>query len=259
MKFNVEKLVYDLSSPRIETRRVAIQKLVWVDNPNIIDSLIHALDDEDIRVRFLAALALQKHPTERTKKKLIDHMINDRDGDVRAMCIGALSKASDDEIIDLLISTLDDPHPHVKMNAIRAFEYRNDGRALAQINKLLDDGNWHVARTAVEVLIKLKSITPHILETINRLRACPEAAVEKEMNEAMGKLLESVVETPEIIGPVIECRCKVISEEEEIGFRESMDAAREKIIEEECSFSLPPSYTLDDLEHLAKELLDKQE
>jgi HEAT repeat protein len=135
--------------------------------------LIKALDDEDCVVRRIAAEALRKLGDTRAVEPLIKALNdNDEDGRVRFVAAEALVKLLRDPCgVEPLIHALEGRNSSVRFVAAEALGKLGDARAVEPLARVLDDEDGDVCLVAAEALAKLVHDPRAIEPLINDPRA----------------------------------------------------------------------------------------
>lgn len=235
-----EELVDKTSSDNPDVRFLAVTRLRNSDDPRAVPVLIRLIDDRSAQVRSLAAIGLGYYADDSAREVLIDHLRNDENGSVRAMCAGSLGfiGGADNE----LIYALSDPDKTVKISAIVSLSHSGTLSAVPHIIKLLDDLEWDVRYFASTALLDLGVSNADVVEVLNALRDIPEA-------------IEFINSTPEldIMAEVLE---KFSDEYEQmdndLSFDETLDELRRRHGVEKVPY--PPEDPLGDLIERARQL-----
>ncbi len=110
---------------------------------NIEDYMIHAIYDEDVRVRYTVVRILGKFRVKKAEQQLINKLHND-ERKVRWRAARSLGQIGGKEVIPHLVRALDDDYSEVRWAAIRAL-----GRVDKDLEKDLEDD---------EIIDKIKSL-----------------------------------------------------------------------------------------------------
>jgi HEAT repeat protein len=126
-----------------------------------VESLIQALRDDDITVRYLAARTLGEIKDERAVEVLIPALkdegsiIGNHISYVRVKAAEALGKIGE-PAVELLIQALNDDDNNVRYLAAWALGEIRDKRAVESLNQLLNDSDANVRETAKESMKKIR-------------------------------------------------------------------------------------------------------
>lgn len=142
-------------------RRTAAEALLTVwkfdDGPGNVAAAVPYLDSADPALRWRAAYALARGGDPSAVEHLLARA-GDEEHRVRAYTARALGARNADsaglaaEALERLTGALDDPHPHVRINALRSLGGYGDRAPLEAVAALLDDPEGGVAVAAVESL-----------------------------------------------------------------------------------------------------------
>ncbi|HVP01038.1 MAG TPA: HEAT repeat domain-containing protein [Solirubrobacteraceae bacterium] len=104
--------------PVPEVRREAARAVGAFDDAAAVDTLVAALDDDNVTVRRAAIIALGRAPHERARAALIDALTSHPE--LWQETSAALATAGTPELISQLQPLLEHPSTHVRCGAIRA-------------------------------------------------------------------------------------------------------------------------------------------
>lgn len=147
-------------------RRIAAEALLTVwkfdAGPFNVAAAVPYLDSADPALRWRAAYALARGGDPSAVEHLLARA-GDTDHRVRAHTARGLGARNADsvglaaEALERLTGALDDPHPHVRTNALRSLGTYGDRAPLGTIAALLDDPDAGVSVAAVESLAAIGS------------------------------------------------------------------------------------------------------
>jgi HEAT repeat protein len=187
----IAALTYDDDA---KVRRYAAWTLGILGDERAVAPLIDAFDDPDTRVRWDAAVALEKikpaavrpllmalyygaplmrigainalawmrHPIA---ARVLIEMLRDKDADVRIHAIIALGWLGDSRAVEPLLDMLRDESDEVRMQAAAALGWIGDPQAVAPLAELLDEPTPWVPMAAVEALSQIdNSLATEVLD-----------------------------------------------------------------------------------------------
>jgi HEAT repeat protein len=135
------------------TYRPMVEIMEKIGRP-AVKSLCAALQEEDYRNRFSAAVLLGKIGDYSAVEPLVP-VTHDPDRRVRECAVWALGEIKDKRAVEPLIDALHDSYSVVRWNAAAALAKINDVRAVEFLILALDDVNWVVRKCSAEALQKI--------------------------------------------------------------------------------------------------------
>lgn len=132
---------------------------------------IRAAESPDREIRWRATYLLMRHRAPESRSTLLA-LTADPDPLVRALAIRGLypglasRRAEREEIEGALLNALDDPHPHPRINALRALTGFANESIVEFVAKHLDDPDPKVALTAIEALNSIDGTPPEFFDQI---------------------------------------------------------------------------------------------
>jgi len=138
--------VYEWRSVQDEAQ-VALQTMA----ETAIKPLIHALKDENSKIRQNVATALGSIEDKRAVEPLI-YVLEDEEGEVRKRAAEALGWIGDKRAVEPLIYVLEDEEGEVRKRAAWALGWIRDKRAVEPLIQALKDGDEDVKRETAEAL-----------------------------------------------------------------------------------------------------------
>lgn len=187
--FTFDEFAKSLASESEDVRAVAAGRLAIFTDPRAIPILIRTIADPSPLVRSKAALGLGRHRVPQSRDTLIDHLRNDKSGEVRAMCVIALGNIGG--MYDEIIGALTDPDQMVKKCAMAALRNNGIRASIPFLKPLLDDEEWSVKYLACFSMMTLGTSNAKVVETLSSLREIP-TAVEFISNSAISDVLIKV-------------------------------------------------------------------
>ncbi len=147
-----------------EQKIQALESLIDVSSPNIIEHVIVKLNDDDIRVRGEAFSLLLLNKSEKISKCLIKSL-NSTNKNIRGFASLALANRNDRDAIPELIRLSDDEHSTVRSCAIGALGHLGAGTQNVQdtLYNALFDKNAQVKKSAAQAIIKAGITIPTTL------------------------------------------------------------------------------------------------
>lgn len=145
------RLLSELKSPEVKTRRDAANQLGVVRSREATRALVEALSDKDASVREAAAFALGQITDPAATEKLA-RALSDKDTEVRSSAAFALGMIGDRRSIPALSKSLDDEEAAVRASAVIALGLMQDTEAVDELISMLDDSSFDVRYDAVWAL-----------------------------------------------------------------------------------------------------------
>ena len=142
-----------LAAGSADARFWVVRALWAMGTPAAVDALAGLLDDPDDMVRSGAALALGELRAEAAVEKLATLLREERNsaGDHAADALSKIGKPA----ASLLIQSLDDAWPWVRLRAARALVPIESHAAVPALFKALEDDNYVVRHYAEEALARM--------------------------------------------------------------------------------------------------------
>jgi len=165
-----EEMVKRLMNSDVEVRLSALNALVGLSDPSVIDHAITALRDSEWRVRKMAvAILLEGVDRSRIVHQLIDHLRREKNIGMRNAAVEVFVQFGATSVEPLLF-LLDRTDDDVKKLIIDTLGEIKDRRAVLPLIALLSDRNENVAASAVEALGKIgdDQAVPPLLEILNK-------------------------------------------------------------------------------------------
>ncbi len=133
-----------------------VQPIIISKKKSSLESLSIALNDEDFDVREEALYSLAELKDERSIDLLTEALLNDKDGEIRAIAAMILGSIGSEIDIDSLIHALQDEDSEVRLSAVEAIGSIGGVRAIQVLEGSLSDEDDHVSEIAAEELKRLK-------------------------------------------------------------------------------------------------------
>lgn len=154
-KGDTKGLIKALAYPKdAEVRRKAAEALSDIADPQAVESLLIALEDESAAVRAQAANALGSIGDSRSLDFLYK-TLKDKEPSVRISAIWALHAIGDQTIVEPLIQMLEDPDKDVRFTAASSLAEIADPRAIPMLAAALNSPDSHIQSMAGEALGKI--------------------------------------------------------------------------------------------------------
>lgn len=144
-------LKYDLAHAPVAVRRDAVKRLGAYAPDEVRESLLAALEDDDVQVRKAAAASVARVQL-REAAPLLTAWLGDRDGDVRVVAVTALGALADPSSRETLTRALSDALPAVRREAARALAQIADDEALLALQTTAGDADPTVREAAIAAL-----------------------------------------------------------------------------------------------------------
>ncbi|MEK6944750.1 MAG: HEAT repeat domain-containing protein [Thermoproteota archaeon] len=153
MNESFEKIIQILDHGSKEEKIDALESLMDINDPKIINKIISKLDDPDIEVRgeVFSALVLNNNKIARF---LIDNL-NSESNNVRGFSALILANRKDLDAIPSLINLTKDSSSMVRSCAVGALGYLNAKNAQQAIHDCLFDSNLEVKKSALKAAIDI--------------------------------------------------------------------------------------------------------
>jgi len=190
---DIEVLTAKLSAADPFIRLASVMKMRELNDPQVMDALLAAFDDESENVRSMVALALVPYAEQGSLPSILGHLANDPSTMVRCMSAVAAGLTHTNAAMDALSQALLDSDPTVRSTACGQFADNNDKRALGRIYDLHRDSEEIVRSQAAVTLIRLGVVDDIVMDMmIND----PSMGVRREIVE---ELLRLDVADPRIV------------------------------------------------------------
>ena len=161
----VEPIMEYLYHPDEEIRRNAVFALGNIRDPRAVEPLIRKLRDPDNVVREYAAAALD-HLGDKQAVPYLREALKNEQGSIFNMAT-SLFNLGDEEVIELLIDKLKDPHSQNRLYAVYVLGKIRDPREIEPLIEVLADDN--VQWLAAKALINLGELAvPALIRTLKR-------------------------------------------------------------------------------------------
>jgi HEAT repeat protein len=134
---------------------MAAEALGGMQNEKSVDSLLQALKDDNVAVRYSAAAALSGRKDDRVVMALIERL-NDPDRYVRSSVAYALGTTGEPSALDALFSCADDDSEAVRFSAAKAIASFNPDDVHAELARRLEKSDRSMILLAVEILANIK-------------------------------------------------------------------------------------------------------
>jgi HEAT repeat protein len=144
-------LKYDLAHAPVAVRRDAVKRLGAYAPDEVRESLLAALEDDDVQVRKAAAAAVARVQL-RDAAPLLAAWLGDRDGEVRVVAVTALGALADPGSREALTRALSDALPAVRREAAGALAQIADDEALLALQTTAGDADPTVREAAIAAL-----------------------------------------------------------------------------------------------------------
>ncbi|MEW6496650.1 MAG: HEAT repeat domain-containing protein [Cyanobacteriota bacterium] len=154
-------------------------------NSQMLERVQKALEDEDSRVRWKAALALGRIGSKRTVQKLIK-ALNDEDSRVRWQAAVALGRINSTRAIKALIGALNDEDGGVRIRAAEALGRIDSTRAVKVLVPALNHENSLVRMNVAEVLGRIGRL--EAMEALVAALKDKDSFVRSDVAEALGRI-----------------------------------------------------------------------
>ncbi len=165
-----------LASDDVETRWWAVREIKEGGYVDLLPALFEALQDPSPRIRLSAAGAIGTLGISSSIEHLSASLASDSDPKVRSACAVALREAGDSGLQDALGTAIYDYDEQVVISAIHSLVETHSVSPVHQLAALLGHESWKVRLNCCQALVKLRYVTPLVVDAINQLRQDPLAA-----------------------------------------------------------------------------------
>lgn len=164
-----------------------------LNKPQIAEALIRAIDDDQAKIRALAAIELRDIEAREAERALVNHLRHDPHHQVRMMCVSSLRSRKPCPPVEVFIEALDDPHAEVVYVACKALGDLEDPRAVIPLRRMTNHESWNVRFNACEALVRLRAVDAEVVAELEALAQLPEAAEHDE-------IMQKVVRMDKLVG-----------------------------------------------------------
>ena len=172
--------VFEERQPKLGFHVVAI-----LESLGVVEPLLEALSDNDVRVRWSAAKALGQIGDPRAVEPLLEALSDENIG-IRRSLAEALGHIGDRRAVEPLLEVLSDENVGIRVSAVKALGHIGDRRAVKHLIEVLSDDDVRVRRSTAGALGEIgdQSAVEPLLEILR----CDDVRVLGSVAEALGKI-----------------------------------------------------------------------
>jgi HEAT repeat protein len=183
-----ELLITALRNPSRNVREAASAALTERPGPHAMEPLLVAVADTDTTVRRVSVRALAAFDDPRVTAALVDRMLNDPDGNVRAPAADALRQRQGPGVVDALCRAMLDRDDSVRLAALASLHERQDPASMDAALLAVGDTHEIVRAGARELALVLAG--PATATNVVRALAVPNLPVKRFAAELLGRMRE---------------------------------------------------------------------